>query len=36
MPKIRTKSFCIEYEAGLNKKDRDICEKKLRVGRFNL
>lgn len=28
-----TKSFVLEYETGLTKKDRDICEKKLRIGK---
>lgn len=28
-----TKSFVIEFETGLTKKDRDLCEKKLRIGR---
>ena len=31
--KEKTKSFNIEFETGLTKKDRDLCEKKLRIGR---
>lgn len=27
------KTFCLEFETGLSKKDRDLCEKKLRIGR---
>ena len=33
MAKNENKTFCIEYETGLSKKDRDLCEKKLRIGR---
>ena len=28
-----SKTFCLEFETGLSKKDRDLCEKKLRIGR---
>ena len=28
-----TKTFCIEFETGLSKKGKDLCEKKLRIGR---
>jgi len=31
--KNTTKSFTLEFETGLTKKDRDLCEKKLRIGR---
>lgn len=34
MPKKEnTKSFILEFETGLTKKDKDLCEKKLRIGR---
>ena len=33
MAKNKNRTFCIEYETGLSKKDRDLCEKKLRIGR---
>lgn len=29
----KTNSFILEFETGLTKKDKDICEKKLRIGR---
>ena len=33
MPKKEnTKSFILEFETGLTKKDKDLCEKKLRIG----
>lgn len=31
--KDKTKSFILEFETGLTKKDHDLCEKKLRIGR---
>lgn len=33
MTENKTKSFVLEFETGLTKKDRDLCEKKLRIGR---
>lgn len=33
MKRSSTKTFILEFETGLTKKDRDLCEKKLRVGR---
>ncbi len=33
MEEKREKTFSLEFETGLTKKDKDICEKKLRVGK---